>query len=580
MIQSKINYLKNVNKLLLPLEKKFLLYFFFLTIISSILEILSIGIVVPIVYLFTDKEALYSNQIVLLLSDYLGLETEYQIISTIIFLLIFIFFFKSFFFTFNFYLQKNFYANLNVRLVKTYFKSYIYSPWSFIMKKNTGAIIRNLQTGIDAYSSKIVPYTLNLATEIIMSLSLAIFVFYLYPLVSLVVFIFLTIIAYMTQRITKKYDYRLGDVQAKNTYLINKQIIESFRIPKLLKIMGKENKVIDIFEDMVSKEKNAKYLQLFIEKLPRIWIEFVFLSLIVFSLAVFINFGTNLSELFTLIIIFSLVGYRMLPSLNKILLFIQNLRYSSPQFNILLDEYENFKRISNFKKKEQIDKKIDDHTISLQNVSFQYEGSNEYIFRNFNLNINKNSSVAVMGKSGVGKSTLGDLMMGLIEPSSGNILIGSNKIQDVKDSWLKYIGYVPQETYILDDTLKANIALGVDNDKIDNSKIEEIISLLELDKIVERAELNSELILGENGVKLSGGQKQRIGIGRALYTNPKVLILDEATSLLDLDTEKKIISIFEKFKDKITIICITHRKSAAIFCDKILDLNNLKNEKN
>ena len=210
------------------------------------------------------------------------------------------------------------------------------------------------------------------------------------------------------------------------------------------------------------------------------------------------------------------------------------LRYSSPQFNILLDEYENFKRISNFKKKEQIDKKIDDHTISLQNVSFQYEGSNEYIFRNFNLNINKNSSVAVMGKSGVGKSTLGDLMMGLIEPSSGNILIGSNKIQDVKDSWLKYIGYVPQETYILDDTLKANIALGVDNDKIDKSKIEEIISLLELDKIVERTELNSELILGENGVKLSGGQKQRIGLGRALYTNPKVLILDEATSLLDL----------------------------------------------
>ena len=210
-----------------------------------------------------------------------------------------------------------------------------------------------------------------------MSFSLAIFVFYLYPFVSLVAFSILVIIAYITQRITKNYDYTLGDVQAKNIYLINKQIIESFRIPKLLKIMGKEKKVIDIFEDIVSKEKNAKYLQLYIEKLTRIWIEFVFLALIVSALALFINFGTNLNELFTLIIIFSLVGYRMLPSLNKILLFIQNLRYESVKFNILLDEYENFKRISNFKIIKQIDKKIDNHSISLQNVSFQYEGSNE-----------------------------------------------------------------------------------------------------------------------------------------------------------------------------------------------------------
>tara|TARA_Y100000591_G_scaffold67977_1_gene56274 strand:+ start:444 stop:2186 length:1743 start_codon:yes stop_codon:yes gene_type:complete len=579
MTRSKLDYLKDISKLLLPTEKKYLLYFLFLTIISSLLEILSIGIIVPIIYLFTNKEALFSNKLVIILSNFLGLETEYQIIFTIIFFLISVFFFKSFFFTFNFYLQKIFYTNLNVRLVKTYFKSYIYSPWSFIMNKNTGTLIRNLQLGIDSYSSKIIPYLLNLVTEVIMSLSLAIFVFYLYPFISTIVFSFLIVLGYITQRITKSYDYRLGSTQSKQVSLINKHIIESFRIPKLLKIMGKENKVIDIFEDMSLKEKKAKYTQLFIEKLPRIWIEFVFLSLIVFALIFFLNFGTNLNELFTLLIIFSLVGYRMLPSLNKILLSIQNLRYSTPILNILLNEYENFKTISKFKKLDQEDKKIDNHSISLQGVSFQYEGSKEYIFKDFNLNINKNASIAIMGKSGVGKSTLGDLMMGLIEPSKGQILIGDYKIQDVKSSWLKCIGYVPQETYILDDTLKANIALGVDKEKIDIYKIEEIISLLELDKIVERTEFNSELILGDNGVKLSGGQKQRIGIGRALYTNPKILVLDEATSFLDLETEKKIISIFEKLKNKITIICITHRKSAAIFCDEILDLNKLTNEK-
>ncbi len=575
-----MNYLKDIAKLLLPKEQKYLFYFFLLTLVASLLEILSIGIIVPIIYLFIDRQEIFNNEIILFLSNFFGLKTENQIIFSIILLLILTFFFKSFFLTLNYYLQLNFYTRLNVRLVKTYYKNYIYSPWSFIMNKNTGTLIRNLQLGIDSYSSKIIPYLMNLASEIIMSIALAIFVFYLYPFVSVVVFTILLVLGYITQRTTKKYDYKLGSIQSKFVTLINKHIIESFRIPKLLKIMGKEEKVIDIFESMVTKEKKGKYLQLFIEKLPRIWIEFVFLTLIVIALVSFINFGTDLAELFTLLIIFSLVGFRMLPSLNKILLSIQNLRYSSPMLNILLDEYENFQKISKFKKEIQKEIKIENHSISLKGVSFKYEGSSEHIFKNINLNINKNSSVAIMGKSGVGKSTLGDLIMGVIEPNEGKVLIGDNDVKDVRDSWLKCIGYVPQETYILDDTLKANIALGVDKDKIDNSKIAEIISLLELDKIAERTEFNTDLVLGDNGVKLSGGQKQRLGIARALYINPKVLILDEATSFLDLYTEKKIISIFEKLKNKISIIFITHRKSATTFCEKVLDLNELKNEDN
>ena len=308
--------------------------------------------------------------------------------------------------------------------------------------------------------------------------------------------------------------------------LINKQIIQSFRIPKLLKIMGKEDKVVEIYENLIKTETIAKYKQLYIEKLPRIWIELLFLLIIIISLLFILTFENNIKDQISFIIVFCLVGFRLLPSLNKILISIQNLRYSLPAVDILSDELDNFKKIKidQFKSKNQI--YIEDYQINLNNIDFKYDDSNKYLFKNLNFVIPQNSSLALIGKSGVGKSTLGDIIMGILSPTKGEVIIGKHNIADnhVKRSWNSRIGYVPQETYILDDSIKHNIALGEDDEKINEKKITEILILLELDNIIDRSDSGLDMILGENGVKLSGGQKQRIGLARALYTDPSVLI--------------------------------------------------------
>ena len=415
-------------------------------------------------------------------------------------------------------------------------------------------------------------------SELILILVLIIFLLFLYPKISLVAFFILITIGLIVQRLTKKYNYRLGVIRQKYSALINKQIIQSFRITKLLKIMGKEKKFTDVFDELVTYETRSKHIQLFIERLPRIWIEFVFLSIIIISVIFFIKMGNEYGELFILLITFSLVGFRLLPSLNKLLLCIQNIRYSSVAVDILVEEAEKLSRnsLKNFDNYKTL--KIDDYKIELKDISFKYENSKNFLFKDLNMLIEKNSSIAIIGKSGVGKSTLVDIIIGVLEPIKGKIFIGKEDIKTIKNSWIKNIGYVPQDTYILDESLKNNIALGDENNEIDEIKIREIITLLELEDLVNRSSLGLDVILGDNGAKLSGGQKQRIGIARALYLNPKILILDESTSSLDLDTEKKILSIIQKLKNKMTIIIISHRDTVINFCENVVKLN-LMNEK-
>lgn len=569
--------LAKVGSLLLKGEKKFLFILLILTFFTSLLEILGISLIIPITYSLVDNEIFIQNKYLNYFINFLELNSFKKQFIFIISSFIFIIFVKSVLLTFHAYLQLLYFGKIGVRLHKQFFKDYIYSPWSFIMGKNTANLIRNFQTGINDFCGKILSYLVAIISEIILTIILTLFLLYLYPIETIFLFFIIFPIGYVAQKVTKKYNYDLGLIRQKFMALINKQIIQSFRIPKLLKIMGKEDKVIEIYENLIKTETIAKYKQLYIEKLPRIWIELLFLLIIVISILFLFTLGNNIKDQISFIIVFCLVGFRLLPSLNKILLSIQNLRYSLPAVDILSNELDNFKKIKidQFRSKNQI--YIENYQINLNNIDFKYDESEKYLFKNLNIVIPQNSSLALIGKSGVGKSTLGDIIMGVLSPTKGEVIIGKHNIADnhVKRSWNSRIGYVPQETYILDDSIKHNIALGEDDEKINEKKITEILTLLELENIIDRSDSGLDMILGENGVKLSGGQKQRIGIARALYTNPSVLILDEATSFLDIGSEEKIISILKKLKDKITIIFITHKKAGKELCDEVFDLDGL-----
>ncbi len=572
-----MNFLKTVSQFLISNEKKYIIYLFILSLITSFLELAGIGMIVPLLYTFLDKEALVQNEYIILLRNHFSLDNYNELVIFIVIIFILVILLKSLIFTLHGYLQLKYFSNIHIRIVKEFYRNYIYSPWSLIMHTNTAVLLRNFQQGINDYTGKILSYLVAFFSEIILIIVFSVFLFVLYPIVSLSVFLFLAIITFISQRITKTLNYKLGAVRQKFNVMINKIIIQSFRVPKLLKIMGKEEKFIEIFENAVSTDTKSKYLQQFMEKLPKIWIEFIFAIIIICSLYIFISLGNEYNQLLNLLIIFGLVASKLLPSINKLLLIIQNIRYTASSVSILKKETEKFNYgISKILNKNKI-QNITNYEINLNNVNFKYKNSEKIIFNNLNLSIKENTSLAIIGKSGVGKSTLGDLIIGVLKPNSGSVLVGDKDINDILETWLSYIGYVPQETYIFDDTLKKNIALGVDEDKVDEMKIKEIINILELETLTKRSKDGINLVLGDNGVKLSGGQKQRIGIARALYINPKVLILDESTSFLDIETEKKILTLLSNLKKQMTIIFITHRETAKNFCDDLIDLNQPEN---
>jgi len=214
--------------------------------------------------------------------------------------------------------------------------------------------------------------------------------------------------------------------------------------------------------------------------------------------------------------------------------------------------------------------------IKIKNLKYKYSEKLNYILNNINLNISKGEFIGIIGSSGSGKSTLVDLLMGLLTPSSGEICIDNININDDKSSWQRKIGYVPQNIFLIDDSIKNNIAFGIEGDKIDELKLNKAIEESQLKAFINSLEIGFETKVGERGAQISGGQLQRIGIARALYNDPEILILDESTASLDTLTENGIMDSINKLKGEKTIIMISHRFSSLKDCDKIYEIRDGK----
>jgi ABC-type bacteriocin/lantibiotic exporter with double-glycine peptidase domain len=251
----------------------------------------------------------------------------------------------------------------------------------------------------------------------------------------------------------------------------------------------------------------------------------------------------------------------------------------TPFIDIIFDDYQKFLKVKESQnKKEFLDFK---KNIKLKNVSFSFSKKSKKILSDINLSVKNGEFIGVIGKSGSGKTTFADLIMGLVEPTSGLVEIDNTPLSKLEiRTWQDKVGYVPQNIYLTNDSIKNNIAYGLRNEDIDNSKLQKAIDKAELQDFIEESDDGINTIIGEGGKRISGGQKQRIGIARALYHNPKILILDESTSSLDKNTEKKIFNTIHKFKGQITVIIISHDKSILEGSDHIYEIQNGKFKEN
>lgn len=561
-------------KIFLMLKRFFpnykILYIILLSFGVMFFEAFTISLVLPLL-----SSLLNGSEDYFLLRIYETYFSKYQSISNIyiISILIFLFFFlKISFLIYALFAQTSFYVNFKIFLSENIFQGYLKMPFSEHVKTNSALILRNTIIETETVAGILMKLT-HIITETLVLIGISMVLIIYQPIGSIIIIGYVSFFSFLFYLFFKKKLLSWGKLR---------QYHEGKRIQKINEgirgiIEVKLSKTIDYFFDSFASHNAVSNIvhkkRTIVSNLPKIWLEFILLiALISLSLSFF-----YLKKDFTYILpnlaLFAAAAFRIIPSIQRILSSYQSIRFTTPAINRIFNELIKFD--DNEKHINQNDI-IFKNSIKFENVSFNYPSEKKSkIFDNFTFEIKKGDFIGVVGKSGTGKTTFFNLLSGLINPTFGKIFIDDKLLDKESVNWTNKVGYVPQETFILDSSLKENISLS-NSDTTDTNLINKIIVEVDLSDLVASLDFGIDTNIGEGGQKISGGQRQRIGIARALYKNPSLLIFDEITSSLDKYTEAKIIETIKTLKNNKTILMISHRDEILNHCNKIYSLNNHK----
>ena len=561
-------YIKFLNKILIKEHKKNLIMLIFLMIVLVIFESFSFSLILPIVesLLPTERNVVFFESI---FKNFNFLNIEYKFIFfSSIFLILYLS--KIIFNIFFSWYQNNFFCKILTYLSDQLYKKYINQNIIFHKNADISILLRNLNSELSIFLREGMASIISIISDILIIFTISLIILIYEPVITCFLILFLSFFSYIFIKINRFYLNKWSNERQNFEGLRLKFLNQGLFSIKEIKIYNKENWVTNKFYTASKKTFLALRNYDFFQILPRMFLEFLLMIAIMLCLLIFFKSKEiNVALSYLGIIVFA--SFRILPILSKLLRSIQSLAYSKSAYELLKKEFS--LEHANFQDN-KFDKAIFNKNIKFKNLSFKYDGSKNSQINNINLEIKKNDCIGIMGESGQGKSTLIDLIIGLLKPDHGEILVDQVDIKNNYRSWQNLIGYVPQNVYLSDDTIANNIAFGEVRENIDQKKLLEVIEQTKLKKLIDNLPNGVNEHVGSQGNKLSGGEKQRIAIARALYFNPEILILDEATSSLDENTEERVMESIKGLFDNKTSIIVAHRKSALINCNKIFSIEN------
>ncbi len=537
-----------------------------------LMEVLSLGLIIPVLSVVLDPLAVndYLN------SNFFGQFIKHDLLPVYLLTgLIIAFLIKSLVIFFMNWKQNKIMYEINTGLAKFFYNAYLNSNYNFHLENNSSKMIRNISSEIPIVTSLINSICL-VVSEIIVLLGISLFLFIYNPWATLLTSLILIFLGFILFLVVKKRLSILGHLRKKHEKLRFKNLINGLRGIKEVIISNYQKSFVDDYDKHHKGVFKTNLYRNTLMPVPRL--SFEFSGVLILSLFTLIGIYLNYSsvELVTILSVWAVAAVRLLPSYNRISSNLQNIVSSKSALDELSQDYINFKKErneSNFFTDNKTNY-LNFDNIFFKNISFSYLNTSKTIIKNASFDIKIGSKIAIIGDSGSGKTTLLDLILGLIEPQKGEVLIDKKNIQQHLKDWQKNIGYVPQKIYLSDETIKKNIAFGVPESEINNVKIERAIKLAQLNSFIYSLEKGIDTIVGEDGIKISGGQRQRIGLARALYRDPLVLVLDEATNALDEETENILLTDLIKSNNDRTIIMVSHRQSALKDFNSILLVKN------
>jgi len=572
-----MHQLKNFNIIFGKKFNKTIYIILILQLIIVIMETIGIALLLPILHFLTGIEI--NSKFIKIFEDLFQFQERNLDIINILFIVLMVFITKSVLLTVVNWFQIKIIANLQKNLVKKILNGYLNLSYNTFSKRNSSEYIRNVIEESGVITSRFSIF-INLVTEILVFVcisSMLLFYDFKGTLFVILFFLFLSIIYYT---LIRKYLLHLGQIRVSNASLKIKTINEIFNSWKLIKVIGKQNFFLKTYNRYNKLHIFSIRNITFITTITRSWIEVLLISgLLIFVYSLTLSNNLEQDILLKLGVLFTL-SLRLMPSINRMTNYLQKIRFGDKSFEVILNDFLLFEKDHEDSNNLIENNNFDfNEALILEKIHFSYKENNKIIFNNLNLEIGKNKIIGILGKTGIGKSTLIDLIIGFLKPDKGTIKLGGQKIENNLKNWQSNIGYVPQSIYLLDESIKFNITMDDDPNNIDEQRLKKVINTAQLSDLVRSQYDLENSIIGENGIKLSGGQKQRIGIARALYRNPKILILDEPTNNLDQNTSKLLLNHIKNEYDSIKIIVISHNNLDFSYCDDVYKINDYKIKK-
>jgi ATP-binding cassette subfamily C protein len=549
---------------------------FFLIILilffQSLLEALSVGLVIPVLSLILKKDTI--QQYLWLLPYYN--DQKYYIIIILSFILLFFLLKSLYIYHATLFVYKFAYLCQN-KIKEIIFQNYIDLDYEDYLEEKSSVFINNITTQVSLLTMYFVIPCLSLISEGLILISILVMLIFFEIKSFLIIFALILISIFLGYKILSKTLRKLGKNKEELEAESVKVVQNSIGLLKVTKLYNLEDIFFSHFKNI---NKNLAYIQsrfLTFQNIPRSILEliiFLAISILVLIL-IFLNYKE--SDILLVTGLFAAAGFKIIPSVNRIILNMQNLKYASSSVDSINKIFSKFQNSN--QKKIFINESIINFNskIEFKDCSFSYKKNiHTFILDKLNFNLIKGKKIGITGKSGVGKTTFLDILLGILSPTTGHIMLDGHKVDLNNLYWKKIVSYVPQSTFLIEGTLKNNIAISRSDNDINTFLIRQLISATSLDKeLKERSDLVENIIIGEKGINLSGGQIQRIAIARALYKKPKILVMDEPTSALDSYNEEKIMNLLISDKD-LTLVVVSHKKSALEKCDEIYELKEGK----
>lgn len=554
-------------------EKVKILILFVVAVIGSILECASVSVFQPFVEVCMDSSVIQDNKYLNYAYQYFDFRSTESFLSAMAGCIMAVFVIKNMYLIIEKYAIYNFSYNTQMNISIGLLKAYVSEPYTFHLNKNISVLQRSVQEDSDLFTKAIIHF-MELVVEITVCVALGIYLFDVSKSITVIVVCLLIVCVGIFTAISRKFARELGKDCQEYKGKLYQWMNQSLGGIKEVKVLNRELFFINSYTKYFKKYIKGLRISRLIGAVPKYIVEMVSMAGLMLALIVKINYGqSDLVAFVPQLAAFAVAAFRLLPSVGRINEHVTGIMYAAPSIELVYHDLKEVQDIKHLEDSEEGELKLEGEIV-IKDVCYHYPDSEDNVIDHANFTIKKGQTIALIGESGAGKTTMADIILGLLTPQYGKIKADHIDVFKNMDMWHHSIGYIPQTIYLSDDTIRNNVAFGVDEERIDDEAVESALKKAQLWNFVDGLIDGLNTVVGDRGVRLSGGQRQRIGIARALYHDPEILILDEATSALDNDTESAVMDAIEHLHGEKTMIIIAHRLTTIQNADVIYEVSD------